>query len=225
MTADEMVKELIDNHEAADAKYKNRIVQVTGKVYGVFDKHEVHLNGRKPIEGDLFHYCVRCGVHRRNRDQVAIVSYLSDGQAIKAIGKCTGVTFERWITIDFCKVTELEPSNVLRVSAEKICADFEMDREAATHKYENRTGLWASNVIVKGEIVELTKDDDFCYAKLAGTNKTRVSIIVHEGDHKGLKIGQIAEYRGVYVWYYPERNEVSLDGAMLLQPVVRDPLP
>jgi hypothetical protein len=71
VTADELTKDYIDDPKAADSKYKNKVLVVSGKVV-VVEKDRVSLLGTPPVDGRLPN-SVHCYVPKKNQGQLANV--------------------------------------------------------------------------------------------------------------------------------------------------------
>jgi hypothetical protein len=169
MTAAELAADWVKDEKAAEAKYKDKVIEVTGEVQHVGPTlDQIMLKGVKKDPKDALAFDIRLGIPV---EQWAQCARFSNGQKIKAVGKYFSKTSKYYITITDCKVTELEKSKTVIISAEDLAREFEKDAEAAEKKYKG-----PDNVVITGVVESLRKEkDDSVYAVLKGTGKTRVA--------------------------------------------------
>lgn len=198
VTAEDLIKEFNADGEKARNKYKGKTTEVTGRIYmlepRVFFKDVViALKGQKLGESMLF---------AMHPDHTPAATLLSRNQRIKITA-----TFE----VNFIgrKLDELEKPTTIQVSAEELVKEFTKSKADAAKKYPGD-----ATVIVFGEVVELTKRDNFRFAKLKGDGKTRVSVTC---DTESLKIGDKAHFRSELP--YPpmfEEGEIRIDSGVVV---------
>ncbi len=85
VTADELTKDYIDDPHAADAKYKNKVLIVSGKIV-VVEKDRLSLAGTPPVDGRLPN-SVHCYVPTKNQGQLA---NLQADEVVKVKGYFSG---------------------------------------------------------------------------------------------------------------------------------------
>jgi Cu/Ag efflux protein CusF len=96
VTAAEMTKAYADNVGTADAKYKNKVLVVTGKVTNV-TADSVTLDPGN-VEGK-FLLGVTCSMADKNKGQLASIK---TGDTVKVKGYCTGQGLLSWMS--HCKI-------------------------------------------------------------------------------------------------------------------------
>jgi tRNA_anti-like len=81
VTADELTKDYIDDRQAADSKYKNKVLVVSGKIV-VVEKDRLSLAGTPPV-GGVLQNSVHCYVPSKNQGQLTT---LQAGDQVKVKG-------------------------------------------------------------------------------------------------------------------------------------------
>jgi hypothetical protein len=114
LTSDDLVKEYQQNELAADGKYKNKLVQVTGKV-GKVGKHPlgypfVQLGTGQ--EEDLFG--VTCYLTEKATEEAA---KLQPGETITVRGSCMGKLGGQALRLENCEIIKTDPAKAKPGSA------------------------------------------------------------------------------------------------------------
>lgn len=195
VTALELSKEYKDNEVAANAKYKGKVVEVTGKVKSVSDT-KVELEGFNFADVD-------CNF---GSSQQASVSNLKVGSTATIRGRCAGeVIFD--VELNDCIVMPGGPGKpadgankgagdgALKVTATELAKAYEEDEEAADKKYKGKvlevTGnVWRNQLYTQPEKPTVTlgvNDDSVVDCQV--DEKTKSDLV-------SLKLKQTITFRG-----------------------------
>ncbi len=205
LTSEQLAKEYFADGDAAKAKYSDKLVEVTGAVWMVRPNGEVYLSGLKNEEGEDHFKGAVVGIMSAQDQYVS--GHLSIGQKIKITGKY-GVPL-LGATLQECALEQLEPSKLLKVSAENLAKEFEADYLGAFGKYQK-----AGELLISGPFDEVAK----YVAKLKGTAITKISFIVvseDKADIERLKKGTAVEVRTGGGPYLKDGDVVLLSGFLL----------
>ena len=114
VTAESITQEQVADINAYKAKYKNKILEVTGEVSSVaVDK--IYLKGIPNPKINWFK-TVNCEIPTKDWDRSHL---LAPGQKVKFTGK-TEAFFTEFVELSFCSFVELESVKLPKVSAEEI---------------------------------------------------------------------------------------------------------
>jgi DNA-directed RNA polymerase subunit RPC12/RpoP len=184
VTSEELAKEFIADAKGAEAKYKDKFLEVTGELHNVIPE-SVSLKGTKNAAQNE----VRVLFEEFGPAQQAIAFRFSKGQRIKAVGKYAkfGPNADVWIVN--AVFTELEPSKILLVSSEDLVKELEQDKDAARQKYKNR------DLIVTGVVERIFTDKTHKAVFLKGSANTRFMIPVSAARAEDLVPGRTVEIR------------------------------
>jgi hypothetical protein len=212
LTAEELTREFFTNEKEAAKKYQGKVVEVTGEVAAVQSKDRgkyviVQLKGAKKNEKDLVGTLVQVGLlpefHKTGVQ-------LSRKQKVKLTGEYElGLGF--LVNVTRGSLEELSKSDLVSTTASELAGEFAKDAKAAAAKYEDR------ELIVAGEVEDVTKKGDFHYARLKGDGKLGVSVILGPEEAAVMKKGQQARVRGELGFPAFEKNEVRLASRFLLE--------
>lgn len=209
LTSLEMAKELIANDKAAEAKFKDKTIEVTGEVSSVGGKRSFSFKGMKRNDKELLAVEVRCELAAENDGKA---SRLSKGQKVKAVGKFFGVSLGTYLTLVDCTLVELEPSKVLTMSAMELAAEFERDKVAAAEKFEKK------DIIVSGVFEGLFPDGPGNDVQLTGNAKVKIAVAVggvYDRELDSIKKGQAIEMRGTCTGLFLD-NAIILNSGFLV---------
>jgi hypothetical protein len=191
--SEQLAKEYATDRGAADAKYKNKLLQVKGTVVSAdpsFTRNRIYLSGFKekptssPIDAP-----VRCAVRPQLLDKVPL---LSRGQQVQVTGKCTDGG-ALGVNLADCDFKELEPSSVITISAEALTKEFAADKVGADKKYKNQ------EMIVEGTVADVALQRPIPRAVLAGQAPWTVAFETGlKEELQQLKMGQKARIKGLY---------------------------
>lgn len=180
LTAEEMTKEFIADEKVASDKFNNKIVQVTGDAGLVFDDH-FHIDGVLTSKGGVIRANVECEFQPLHAQRVY---RLSRGQKVKVVGK--GKEQFGSFTLSDCSVTELEPSKIVKVTAEELAKTFD-DGDKIEEKF-------GKDWIISGTVEAVARDTSFAemyFVYLKGTKKTRLRMWIRFSTEENLpKKGQ-----------------------------------
>src|SRR5205823_5308582 len=136
-TAEEFVKAALADPQAAEARLKGKVVELTGQVSGA-DPHYypkgISLSAGKRKPTDSFGVFADCEVRPAGRDKAWL---LATKQKVKVVGVLQAVENDR-VRLADCTVTELEPNPIPSVKAADLAAAYARDESAASTKYGGR---------------------------------------------------------------------------------------
>jgi hypothetical protein len=208
MSAIDLTKEFIANKDDAKRKYEGKLIEVSGKVYGVRGSWGrevgVELEGHKDSKG------YRQGVYGVLLPEFhAKGNYLSSGKNVKITGE-----FSYWDSMSIfvvkCKLEEMEKSDIRSIKAEDLVDEFAKDSKAAEKKYK-----FFDPVIVFGEVQDCKTDRGFLQIKLKGNGKWWVRVRASEDELIHAKKGRTLGLRGIFA-FTAEPNEVFIDGGFIV---------
>jgi hypothetical protein len=213
VTALEFTKEFMTDAKAAEAKYKDKVIELTGEVRSINPREAgksvlVLLEGAKKDDKDIIGSWTQSNLLSESVPKGLL---LSRKQKVKLTGKYE-MNLGFVINIANCSLEELGKSQVIEVTAEDLAKEFAKDSEAARAKYTKE-----KDVIITGQIEELTTARGFHFAKLKGDGKTRVSVTLGPDEVKLLTKGQTARLRSELP-YEPnfDKGEVSVDAGSVV---------
>jgi hypothetical protein len=220
--SEQLAKEYVTDRKAADAKYKNKLLQVQGTVVSVEKRtvvikekilttNWINLSGykMKPTESPTDR-AVRCAARPQLSDKVFL---LSKGQMVQVTGKCTsGGTLGAYL--EDCDFKELGPSSVITISAEALTKEFAAvgTNDFSVHKKYNNKELIVEGTVFDLDLRQLPPRDS-----LAGQAQWTVSCTGGRDELQQLKKGQKVRIRGVYEQHSTNRKQVDIGGALVLE--------
>jgi hypothetical protein len=208
-TAEQMAKEFLADEKAAEAKYKDKIIEITGPVAQLIfddDRAGVSLKGAKKDEKDFLGISFNCGLQPGYRDTGA---RLGKDQKVQVVGKYQ-MRFGPVVQLYDCSLKELEPSKILQVTAEALAEEFQKDAKAAHAKYKDQ---W---VLITGEVVDLPSKGGFHFAKLKGKDPVNIRVTLAGSAQKNLKKGETVTLHGEGTFPELEKNEVGFDAGFIV---------
>jgi hypothetical protein len=191
LTAEEYFKEWNKDSKAANAKYADVTIELSGTV------GSVGLGNGRPLlqlnTGDQLQY-VHCWTTEKEPWVKAV-----DGQKVKVRGKVLP-SEGRLAQIGDCKIVETGPSPAITVDAASLATEYAKDKQATIKKYEQKI------LILTGEIAEKRKDDNSVTLVLKGGNDVEVNcgflLISHASVVAPLTVGQqvkvVGEFNSVF---------------------------
>jgi hypothetical protein len=206
LTAESISREFLTNSEAAETKYKGKIIDVTGVVWDGWSGFV--LEGAKKKESDEFWaITVRCDLLREYKKSAL---YLNIGQKVKVRGRYSRFLNDIGFSLSECSFSELEPSKIQKVTAESITREYVEDQKSAQKKY------YGTQLIISGTVEALTKRGNFGVAMLKGEKDLpfRVNISATE-ELKVLRVGQFIVIRGSAIGMNDKSDELSVDGRLI----------
>jgi hypothetical protein len=203
-TVEEMGEEFLDNKVAAEEKYNDRIIDLTGRVASVNARNEFYFQRvHKQDKGSLEIFC-----HLLARFEPR-VERLSPGQKVKVVGRLLNTGM---LTLTDCSLTELDTAPMPVMPAEQMAKEFEQNWDAAHAKFAGR------DIIVSGMVTDLPMLEGSYQATLAGTGKVRVVVtMLGKQESEQLKKGQSVELRGGAVSSDQEKHEIYVQRGFLLR--------
>ena len=141
VTAETMSKEFQGDKKAFEAKYKGKLVEMTGKVYQT-----------RPELGDVLLVGVKnapldCPLPEKDQEKLR---GLALGQQVTITGKCNGSV----PSLSECSFTKIGPSTALTPSVAGLAADIKGNRAAAEKKYGGKS------VIMRAKVTAAEFDND-----------------------------------------------------------------
>jgi hypothetical protein len=212
LTAEELTREIQKDKDAANKKYLGKLLELTGDVSSVASQEggkeaSVQMEGAKRDPKDVLGMLVLVRLQPKYA-QTAL--QLSTKQKIKVTGEYGGATSLAAV-LDNGAVQELGISEVISVTAPELTAEFLKDPKAAA-KYAKK------ELIVSGDVDDVTKERGFTFAKLKGDGKARVSVTIGAMDADLLRKGQKVRLRCGSLGDVPfDNNEVRLDMGMIVE--------
>jgi hypothetical protein len=102
VTADQLVDEYKKNQIGADGKYKDKFIQVTGRVAGIgkLPLAGYYIDLGSSQEGDLFG--VKCFLDKNDAATEAKAGTLKEGDTITLIGRCEGKAAGQALYVRYC---------------------------------------------------------------------------------------------------------------------------
>jgi hypothetical protein len=198
LDAKELKKEWTADSKAAKEKYKGKILAISCFVDTIApDSVVVSASPIRYSLTDVAHCMVP--PNKLNR-----IHRLGNGQKVKVLVK----NVSEGIAVDLIAITELEPSNLIELTAENLAREFEKDPVVAENKYKEK------DIAVSGRIKELKKDQFSHRATLVGTNKIPVHVLAVDDFNKwdGKKY---VEVRVTFTGYQADRKLVEASGFIM----------
>jgi hypothetical protein len=219
-TAEAMAKEVIADEKAAAAKYKDKVVEVEGKVFAanriIGNNRQITLVGAKKKPTDVLGVDVACIPAAANLDQAWS---LGRGQKVKVVGQVVAVSAGfGGITLDRCSVTEVDKSPTPTVTADALVGEFAKDPEAAKKKY-TESDFVMKEVIVEGTVADSTSSPDgtFHFVDLEGKNGQTVRFTVNKETKDSLKKGDKVTMKGDVSLYDKDKKQLTVNTAFVLK--------
>ena len=209
LTSEELAKEFTKDEAASEAKYKDKVLEVTGEVTDVGPTlDQIMLKGAKKNPKDFNEFRIRLGIPP---DQQGLAARFSKGQKIKAVGKYLSLTNGAWLTITDCTLTEVDKSKTIVISAEELAKEFEKNEDGAKAKFAG------NDIVVTGQVVDIKTDKDGTkLAVLKGTAKTNVAVTIGGLMQTEVAKGQSIEVRAMTDGIRFQNNEVQLTSRMII---------
>jgi hypothetical protein len=208
-TAEQLAKEFLADQKAAEAKYKDKVIEISGPVTQLIfegDKAVVNLKGAKKDEKDIPGVSFNCALQGGYRDAGA---RLGKDQKVQVVGKYH-MTFASVVQLYDCTIKELEPSKTLQVTAEALAEEFQKDAKAAHEKYKDQ---W---VLITGEVLDLPSRDGFYFAKLKGKDPVSIRVTLAGSEQKSLQKSQTVTLHGEGTFPELQKNEVGFDAGFIV---------
>jgi hypothetical protein len=214
LTAEEFTSEFLADAKAADEKYKGKVVEITGNTRliggsyrdGVKTVH-ITLDGvqKKGGADTLISIRVRPEFHKAALE-------MSKNQKVQIIGEYEDWSLGFSAGVSNATLKVYGKSQLFDISAADLAAEFTRDAKAAINKYADK------EMVVEGEVEEVTFKSGRHYAKLKGDGTTRISLGVVPEDVPMLKKGRIVRLRGEALRYLLfKNNEVYLSGGCFME--------
>jgi hypothetical protein len=110
LTADQLVEEYKQNQIGADGKYKDKLVQVTGKVAGIgkLPLAGYYIDLGSTQEGDLFG--IKCILDKNDAAAEAKAGTLKEGDTITIAGRCEGKAVGQALYLRYCYFPAAAPA-------------------------------------------------------------------------------------------------------------------
>jgi hypothetical protein len=216
LSAVEFTKEFIDDKQAADAKYKDKIIELEGIVYAAQRAQNYHGNTmvwlygseidpkeRIPRRVDV--HCLLTpeqspkGLLLTQDQKARVKAKFSDSGG----GKVSGGVF-----LVEGELAELGPANLVRVSAEQLAKEYEREGEKAGEKYEGH------EIAVAGVVKEArdvgAKDPALVVFDGTGAVTIECPIVPHELSM--CRVGKRITVKGHPGVYHEVSKRLRLDG-------------
>lgn len=146
--AADLVQEFKDNEAAADAKYKGKVLEVTGRVKKVAD-----LGGDTDISVELDGVNLASVNCKFATSQRAAVADLTTGTPVTVRGRCGGLVVFDIALNDCILMPERTGKGAKKITAEKLRKEADKDLTAATKKYGDQP------VEVSGQVTGIDRTD------------------------------------------------------------------
>lgn len=209
VSSEELAKEFLKDEKAGEAKYKDKVIEVTGEVTAVGPTlDQIMLKGAKKDAKDPVEFGIRLGVPEGQQAQAA---RFSKGQKIKAVGKYLSVMKGGWLTITDCTLTEIDKSKTVVISADDLATEFDKNPAAAEKKFKG------PDIIITGIVENIrTEPDAGKVAVLKGSGKTRV--VANVGNFGGPEVakGHTLEIRANTEFLQVRNNEVHVSSRVII---------
>jgi hypothetical protein len=204
VTSEALAKEFLADAKAAKAKYKAKVIEVSGPVTGLLfedDKAAVSLQGAEKDVLGVFFNCTLLGAHRDAGTR------LDKGQKVQLVGKFHDASGSVVMLFD-CSLKELEPSKIFDVTAAAVAEEFQKDAKAAQKKYNDQ---W---ILITGEVIALPTKENYSYVTLKGKDPVNVRVTLAGSAQKQLTKGQTVTLHAEGMFPELEKtNEVGGFGA------------
>jgi hypothetical protein len=216
ITADALTKEVIADTKAAQAKYNGKIVELDGRVDSakkLLNGYGFSLQGAKEDPTDIIGVLVMCKVPR----EAHRAWWLMSGQRVKATGTVRIADPPRMVVLDDCKFELQEPA-AKPLAAKDLAEAVLKDADAVRKKYQNPEGGDDVEIMVKGTVAELEKNDrGFRIVKLAGSKGVTINFAVDDRDFAALEVGDVVIMKGDFSGYNPQKKGVTVNTAFVLE--------
>jgi len=216
-TAEGLAKEAIADPKAAETKYKDKVVELEGKIDFankiIGNGKAFHLAGAKKNPKDVVSVGIICFPTDAEQEKIW---WLGKGQKVKVIGHVTGIN-TLGVYLDRCTVQELEKSPTVQISAEDLTAEFAKDEAAGKKKYLTEEGD-PKEIIIDGTVTDLEQSKDGLYtAKLAGKDGLTVNCTINKETYESLKKGDKVTIKGDLSGFYKNEKHVNVNTAFVLK--------
>jgi len=215
VTADDLSKELFTDQKAAADKYKNKWIQVEGGVYKVkkaYGHVELTLRGAPP-KANTVGCSIDCLVVAADIEKVW---QFGKNQKVSVFGRVQG--FGPLLSLDLAEATvkELEPSKLIRLTAEELAAEYAKQPMVAHEKYTGDS--FSIPIVLTGTVAELIDDDGSKIVVLTGTGNTQPRVGIYKDDWATLKKGDKVTIRAEAASVDVEKaNSPKLDAGFLIK--------
>jgi hypothetical protein len=221
LAALDLAKEYESDKDAAEKKYKDKIVEVDGVVFNSptarMDDAVVIIANYKADPKKIIGRMVMASSTKEDRQKVL---KLSKDQTVKLRGKVFG-DFAGNVSLAECMVVEAGPDPSIKVSAADLTKAYATDEKSATDKYNDKM------VVVDGTFVEVRKGDIVDTVILEGFDeKSDKPVRVSGGipaDQKqefaALKKGDKVTIKGEQSGFFPDNagRIVNINGVHLVK--------
>ena len=219
-TAEAMAKEVIADEKAAEAKYKDKVVEVEGKVQyankTLGNDRMISLAGAKKMPTDVVALNISCIPAVANLDKAW---ELGRGQKVKVVGKVVGISAGfLGVTLDRCSIAEVDKNPTAKITAEALTGEFAKDPDAAKKKFTESEYVM-KELIVEGNVAgtETSKDGNFHSINLAGKDGYTVSCTVKKDVMDGVKKGDKVTMKGDLGSFDKDKKRLTLNTAFVLK--------
>jgi hypothetical protein len=213
LTAEEFTRDFLKNEKEAQQKYQGMRVELTGQVFGISTPDAgktavVQLEGAKKKEKDIVGVLIQVAL---KPEQARTGLHLSRKQKVKITADFERAFGASIINLTGGSLEELGKSEVVAVKAADLAAEFAEDPKAAAGKYDKK------EMVVTGEVADVSKKGDFHYARLKGDGKVSVLVTVGADESRALAKGKTASLRAESGFPPFEKNEVRLQGGSVVE--------
>jgi hypothetical protein len=215
VTAADLSAEFVADKAAASAKYKDKVLKITGKVQDPAGdggrSDQLTLQGLPNpksaadpmMMGGLFP--ANCYI---NNPVPKAARELTRGQEVTVLGTCSDVDALDRLTILNASVIKSGPDPAIVVSAVDLTKAFIDDESAATKKYTGQ------QVKVEGKVKSLNQKEYEVALEGAGSGDDAWSVVVRAGGvgwqiAKDFKVGQVVTVKGTAGGAYKNHIELS----------------
>jgi tRNA_anti-like len=204
LTSKEFAEEYKKDEKAAEAKYKGKVIELSGTVKSV---------SRSPDRGPFL------SLQAGEKDLLGVWCFTTDrrpwlratpGQTVKLRGKCNPRKFELYVLLK-CVVTDVSGEAPVTLRADELAQEYAVNQDGTTKKYENKY------LFLTGEIDKVTSNKANAASvvlKTTGTTKVFANFIVlDKAETAGLKEGRKIKLLGKYSLLPPSnvsKDEVGL---------------
>jgi hypothetical protein len=214
LDATELAKEVLADPKAAAAKYKGKVVELSGTVSSatpIYNPRGVTLNGAKKKPNDLFALFIDCDLQPELRDKGWL---LARGQKVKVTGEVAAAGADR-ITLTNATFAELEKNPTPSVTSKELAAAYVKDEKAANAKYGD--SLNRKDVFVEGVLTDIADSQFSGYKvlKLEGHGRVFIASSVRTADAEGLKKGDTVRIKGDCRGFFKEQNMIECSGHVI----------
>ena len=206
------------NRVAAEQKYKDKIISVTGsvgKVMGSGKDSTVFLTGRDAIIGGGIIGCSLAA------SEIAKVANLKDGSVIEVVGHCTGheyFGFVEGVRLTGCRivsgVSEVKAANTAppsAITAEQVVAQFRENEVAAGQRFLQKT------FTITGEVVKVEKDMWGNIQTLLRAGEQLADVYCFFAESEASSVAQLSQSQHVAIKGLCDNYDTGLMGVGILR--------